>query len=130
MTMRVNREDTYTEDDHVIVHYEGEPYTGEVVSHDNEGRLIRLQTYVDGVSTGPYRRWWPDGALESEGTLSLGAHVGEWRSWHRNGQLAKHTFYTDRGTGVCGRKWDKQGNLLQEYGTSPEDSNSPAPPGN
>ncbi|MFZ3566360.1 toxin-antitoxin system YwqK family antitoxin [Streptomyces sp. BH097] len=125
----MDSEDTYTEDDNVIVHYEGEPYTGEVVSHDEEGQLIQLQTYVDGVSTGPYRRWWPDGSLRSEGKLSLEAHVGEWHSWHRNGQLAKRIFYTERGVDVSGRQWDKEGNLVQEYGTFPENADSPAPLG-
>ncbi|MCX4834901.1 hypothetical protein OG785_01405 [Streptomyces sp. NBC_00006] len=113
----------------MIVHYEGEPYTGEVVAHDKEGRLIELQTYFDGLPFGPYRRWWPDGSLKAEGTLSLGAHVGEWRSWHRNGQMATHIVYK-RGIDICGREWDKEGNLVEEYGSFPEGTNDASHPGN
>ncbi|GFE13673.1 hypothetical protein Sgleb_17200 [Streptomyces glebosus] len=111
--MRVNREDTYNDED-MILHYEGEPFTGETVWHDKEGHLVRLETYLGGVASGPHTQWFPDGSKKKEGALRQGVPVGDWRTWYRNGQLAKHVTYSDTGVEQRYRAWDKDGTLVED----------------
>ncbi|NEB73780.1 hypothetical protein G3I40_00750 [Streptomyces sp. SID14478] len=118
--MRVNQKDIHTDED-LIAHYEeDEPFTGEVVSHDKEGRMIRLATYVSGILSGPQLQWYPDGTKRSEGRAKQGVVVGEWRKWHPNGRLAEQTFYSTTGCEEGFREWDKDGTLVDEGGRAPE----------
>ncbi|MFE3771504.1 toxin-antitoxin system YwqK family antitoxin [Streptomyces sp. NPDC057579] len=107
--MRVDEEDTYMEDD-MRVYYEGEPFEGEVVTRDEEGRMISLVSYLWGVESGPQTHWHPDGTKKEEGTCSMGLAIGEWRRWHPNGQLAERSVFSPEGRHLFRQRWDKGGN--------------------
>lgn len=44
---------------------------------------------------GPYLRWYPDGQIVEQGSYDRGRRVGEWQSFHANGQLAWKATYVD-----------------------------------
>lgn len=47
---------------------------------------------------GPYKSWYPTGAVESEGTFALNGKVGAWKTWWPNGKL-KLTEQFDKNIG-------------------------------
>ncbi|MFK0262601.1 toxin-antitoxin system YwqK family antitoxin [Streptomyces angustmyceticus] len=111
--MRIDYEDSYRDDD-MRVHYEEEPFTGEVVHRDAEGRMSALVSYVAGVPSGPQIKWYPDGSKQKEGRARWGIAVGDWRRWHPNGQLAEHSVFSLQGRRERRRRWDKDGNLTED----------------
>ncbi|MBI4083115.1 MAG: toxin-antitoxin system YwqK family antitoxin [Candidatus Lambdaproteobacteria bacterium] len=42
---------------------------------------------------GPWKYWYPDGALKAEGTYETGIPVGRWVYYHPNGQIGRITEY-------------------------------------
>ncbi|MFE1763234.1 toxin-antitoxin system YwqK family antitoxin [Streptomyces angustmyceticus] len=108
--MRIEDDDCDVEED-TLVYYEGEPFTGEVVERDAEGRMIGLVHYVGGITSGPQTHWHPNGSKKMEGTVKRGEAVGEWRSWHANGQLSEYSLFSQDGEYMRRQRWDKDGNL-------------------
>ncbi|MFE3646832.1 toxin-antitoxin system YwqK family antitoxin [Streptomyces sp. NPDC059152] len=113
MIMRVEYEDCYR-DEGARLHYEDAPFTGEVVARDQQGRVISLASYVDGIPSGPQTQWYPDGTKKKEGHARYGIAVGDWRRWHPNGQLAEHSVFNPQGRREHRQKWDKEGNLIED----------------
>ncbi|MFJ6789995.1 toxin-antitoxin system YwqK family antitoxin [Streptomyces angustmyceticus] len=111
--MRIEDEDSYRDDD-MRVHYEDEPFTGEVVYRDKEGKVTGLISYIDGVPSGPQTRWYSDGSKKKEGQTRWGLAVGDWRKWHPNGQLAEHSVFNLQGRRERRQRWDKDGNLTED----------------
>ena len=60
------------------------------------------------VLHGPYRAWWPNGALGNLGQYDLGEPVGKWTSWYFDGQLESEQWY-ENGTLIRERRWDRNG---------------------
>ncbi len=113
MTMRIEYEDTYRDEDTRVLCEDG-LVTGEVVSRDSEGRIIALTSYHEGVPSGPQTAWYPDGTKKREGLTRYGQAVGDWRKWYPNGQLAEHSVFNEQGRRVRRQKWDKDGNLTED----------------
>lgn len=109
--MRVNREQTA---ETAVLTFHGEPFTGEVEDTDAEGRRIGLTSYVAGIEHGPQTEWYPTGEKHVEGQCEQGCATGEWREWHRNGKLAEHSRFNSFGELLHLRRWDEQGNLVEE----------------
>ncbi|MFJ3948837.1 toxin-antitoxin system YwqK family antitoxin [Streptomyces libani] len=110
MKTRIEEDDCDFGDD-MLVYHNGEPLTGEVVTRDAEGRMISLVHYVGGITSGPQTHWYADGSKKTEGTVMRGEAVGEWRSWHANGQLSEYTLFSQHGEYMRRQRWDKDGNL-------------------
>ncbi len=108
--MRIDDEDTYLENGNLVC-YQDKPFTGEVVTHDEEGRVVSLVTYFEGFESGPQTEWYPDGSKKEEGTCRLGVAVGEWRTWYPNGQLAEFSAFSRKGKFLRRQRWDEDGNL-------------------
>ncbi|MFJ9409554.1 toxin-antitoxin system YwqK family antitoxin [Streptomyces sp. NPDC101393] len=111
--MRIEYQDTYRDDDS-RVHYEDDPFTGEVASRDGDGRIISLVSYIDGVPSGPQTQWYSDGTKKKEGQARWGLAVGDWRKWHPNGQLAEHSVFSLEGRRVRRQRWDRDGSLTED----------------
>jgi hypothetical protein len=99
--------------DDLRLEYHGEPYTGEIVRHGFEG-LLSHQSYVNGIAHGPDTEWWADGTLRSAGQLRYGTPYGDYRFWHRNGQLACVKHFGEDGTLHRVEEWDQAGNQTRE----------------
>jgi antitoxin component YwqK of YwqJK toxin-antitoxin module len=111
--MRVNREQT-VDTAQAIVLYEGEPFTGELEDTDDNGRIVGLTAYQNGIEHGPQTEWYPTGQKHIEGQCEQGGAVGEWREWHPNGQLAEYSLFNKFGELVHLQRWDESGNLVED----------------
>ncbi|MFJ3959791.1 toxin-antitoxin system YwqK family antitoxin [Streptomyces sp. NPDC090036] len=92
-----------------------ELFTGEVAEYQN-GQLVCLDDYVNGVRDGSSRAWYPDGTLKLEGTVRNGVALGEFKEWHANGvlksrQMFDNYLYDLRQESV----WDEEGRLVRDW---------------
>jgi len=98
-----------------------------------EGRLLYVPELSQSIRDGFWTFWWPDGSIESEGTLSRGIKEGFWRefymgdnpksegNYHLDQRVGKWTLwsYYDDGKGY---KWEgdyvagkRQGTWIERY---------------
>lgn len=106
--MRVNEDDVELYEG-TYVQYNGEDFTGEVVETLEDGTIIALNTYLDGLEDGPQRAWDADGVLVSEYSASKGMPVGESKHYHENGQLRRLQEFDQFGTLRKREVWDENG---------------------
>jgi MORN repeat variant len=111
---RVNSDDPDVEyiGSHPDVNWKGEPFTGIIFEIQNN-RIINEITYVDGSETGPYKTWYPDGQIESEGESKLNRSHGFFRAWHPSGKL-QYEGLAELGHVIWRKEWDEEGNLVSE----------------
>jgi antitoxin component YwqK of YwqJK toxin-antitoxin module len=105
---RVNFDDTDMDASQRVL-YQGELFTGEVVETDEDGVVIRVNTYRDGSEDGPQREWFNDGMLRSEYHATGGLPTGESRDWHENGQLSRRQEFDQYGHLRVREQWDENG---------------------
>ncbi|MDH4099873.1 MAG: hypothetical protein OEV28_04800 [Nitrospirota bacterium] len=65
------------------------------------------------VMHGPFRAWWPNGKLGTEGQYDHGKAVGVWRGWYETGELQGEEWF-ENGKKVRSRYLDKQGRETRE----------------
>ena len=70
------------------------------------------------VMHGPYRAWWPNGKLGTEGQYRYGKAVGHWRGWYDDGKPQGEEWFED-GRKVRGNYWNKQGKQIRKPETQP-----------
>jgi antitoxin component YwqK of YwqJK toxin-antitoxin module len=95
----------------LLVTFQGEPVTGEVVELYPDGQPMEVVTYNGGIQEGLTRRFYPDGSVQSELWYELGIPVGVGRTWYENGQLRSETRYA-QGNVVDKRTWAEDGTEL------------------
>ena len=93
---------------------EGEPFTGIGDLVDDTGQLVGEIEYRNGLEWGMKRGWNIPDKLYYEGCFYRGVLHGKQREWHANGQLAEEGDY-ELGFVLRKRRWDEDGNLLNEY---------------
>jgi len=73
------------------------------------------ETTKDGktVQHGPYRAWWPDGRLGTEGQYEYGKAVGRWRGWYKTGELQGEEWF-ENGVKVKGHYSGKNDHVIQK----------------
>lgn len=95
-----------------LVH-NGELFTGEAV-HVEDGKVLALTTYRDGVEQGPQWEVSPDGTKLCEGQCDQGHAVGEWRTWYPDGKPQSHKVLDRWGDLRRSRHWDADGVLVED----------------
>jgi antitoxin component YwqK of YwqJK toxin-antitoxin module len=114
VTVRLERKLTTSDtDDGWMVRVDGVPFTGEVVDTE-DGQVMMVTTYENGIEHGPWWEIYPDGARQGEGTYDHGATVGEWRTWYPGGKLQEFNLFDRWGSIRKIQRWDEQGNLVQD----------------
>lgn len=78
-----------------IYHYQNQPFTGTIVEYNNVGILVGELTIVNG---------------SVEGRTAL---------YYNNGQIMKENFEKNNRPYGVSKRWDEQGNLLNEYDFGP-----------
>ncbi|EWM15733.1 hypothetical protein KUTG_06037 [Kutzneria sp. 744] len=96
-----------------MVRVDGVPYTGEIVDTE-DGRVVGVTGYQDGLEHGPSVEYFPDGSKEFEGQYAMGTAVGEWRTWYPGGRLKEFTLLDRWGDVRKVQEWDPQGNLTRD----------------
>jgi len=88
----------------VVFKFEGEPYTGKLVSYNNE-KLMLEGNLTNGVYSGEWKFYYPSGVVQIEGTYTNGHETGFWKS-----------YYTKDKPNIV-KYYDKQGYMLmrKEY---------------
>jgi hypothetical protein len=86
---------------------------GTEVAFYPEGAALSDVLYRDGLRSGPFIRWFPDGGLAGSGHFDAeGRYDGTAMSRHPNGRLATERTYT-HGTLMSLEKWDASGCLTE-----------------
>jgi hypothetical protein len=114
MAMRVNGEDVVMSAS-LTVWYRGELFTGEVVDTDDDGQVVGLTTYEQGLEHGPQYELFPDGRKKAQGSCDRGGVVGVWREWHANGNLAELNVFNKYSERVRRLRWDESGELVEDW---------------
>jgi len=72
-------------------------------------------TNDEGLRDGPWKEYYPNGALKSEGLYDEGKRIGQWKFYHPNGQLEQIGSYNKEGKEDGQWTWYyANGNLLRE----------------
>lgn len=111
--MRINSDDTYLDQFQRVCHGT-EPFSGELETKDEEGRLVELSNYYLGVEHGLQQEWYSNGQLKEEGVSNMGVAIREWRTWYPDGRLERHLVFDENGGQVARRRWDRDGNLIED----------------
>ncbi len=88
----------------VVFKFEGELYTGKIVSYNKE-KLMLEGNLTNGVYSGEWKFYYPSGVVHIEGTYTNGHETGFWKS-----------YYTKDKPNIV-KYYDKQGYMLmrKEY---------------
>ncbi|QQQ74825.1 hypothetical protein IOD16_27340 [Saccharothrix sp. 6-C] len=113
MTMRIDESETYVDDTQRVMHDDG-PFTGEAEYRGEDGELLELTTYYDGIPNGPQEEYYPGGQVKSRGENHMGMAVGEWHEWHPDGKLAAHRTFSANGWPLHVKEWDADGVLVRD----------------
>jgi antitoxin component YwqK of YwqJK toxin-antitoxin module len=111
--VRINSDDTYLDQAQRLCHGDG-PFSGELETTDADGRRLELANYHLGIEHGLQQEWYPSGQLKDEGVSKMGTAVGDWRSWYPDGKLARHIVFDDNGAQIARKRWDQDGNLIED----------------
>jgi antitoxin component YwqK of YwqJK toxin-antitoxin module len=111
---RVAREQTTSDtEDGWLVRVDGVPFTGDVVDTEN-GRVVAVTGYRDGLEDGPSKEYFPDGGKQVEGRSAGGYAVGEWREWYPDGRLKSYKVLDRWGDLRRTQLWDENGVLVED----------------
>ncbi|MBN3035187.1 MAG: toxin-antitoxin system YwqK family antitoxin [Bacteroidales bacterium] len=82
----------------------------------SEGKMVGEGiTDDEGIRDGPWKEYYFDASLKSEGTYDKGKRTGEWRFYHRNGQLEQTGSYNSDGKADGLWQWFyPSGDILRE----------------
>jgi hypothetical protein len=110
----------YTDED--LYFYEDQPFTGISYFLGKDGWVNAEHEYRDGMRWGLSKGWFKPGSLEHEEQWSQGLLHGRHQEWHEGGRLAVEEMY-EYGIRLYGKRWDEQGNLIEDFRISETDPN-------
>ena len=71
--------------------YNGQPFTGVIVSYNPNTGLLRTEyEYKDGIFDGRQAEYWSNGNLKDEYFQKYGYHIGSFKRWNEQGVLISH----------------------------------------
>ena len=76
------------------------------------------------VLHGPYRAWWPNGQLRTDGRYHYGRPVGVWKGWYVDGKRQGEESFED-GRRIGGRYWNENGKQVANPPQQPNRSMQP-----
>ncbi|MFD4241516.1 toxin-antitoxin system YwqK family antitoxin [Streptomyces sp. NPDC058525] len=95
--------------------YRDELFTGEAAEYQ-DGQMVCLDVYVNGIRDGLSQAWYPDGTLKLEGTVRNGVALGEFREWHPSGVLKSRRIFDSDLYGLREESvWDEEGRLVRDW---------------
>lgn len=98
------------------------PFTGVAFSLFEDGSLKSDTEYRQGLKWGLERHWFRPGNLEYEAEMQRGVLYGKKRSWNSDGKINEEGDY-EHGITLRRRKWDEDGNLVENFELKQTDSN-------
>ena len=70
------------------------PHGQAIVFREKNLKLLEIM-YQHGVPHGPYRDYWSNGGLASEGNFKEGKHHGVWRFYRTDGTLREEILFEE-----------------------------------
>jgi antitoxin component YwqK of YwqJK toxin-antitoxin module len=112
--LRIDIDDTETEyiDGNPTRMWEGEPFTG-VAFEVMNGQVIEEVSYLDGTVHGSAQSWYPSGRLESVSEHKSNLHHGPFKTFYENGSLRSEGIF-ELGRAIWRKTWDEDGHLVSE----------------
>jgi antitoxin component YwqK of YwqJK toxin-antitoxin module len=83
-------------------------------SSDEPGYQCGIREGDRFVAQGPYARFWPGGAIKTEGTFDRGKRSGTWKTFDNGGQLREERSYREGELDGPARTWDASGVLTSD----------------
>lgn len=74
---------------------DNQPYEGWMVDNYVNGKLRSLEHVREGVHSGPFRIWYPNGIPQSEGFFREGIKDGVWTLWFENGKKREMKIFEE-----------------------------------
>lgn len=78
----------------VLSFNEEEKLDGTCYAYNEDGTLIGVANYRDGVKHGEWKVWRNDGTLAYEMYYKKGEKVGKWKSYNEKGELIKERDFS------------------------------------
>lgn len=100
-----------------IASYKGDVPEGIRRDYDTSGRVVSSYIFSkgkiisegiiddEGVKDGPWKEYYEEGQLRSEGVYSLGKRIGKWNFYHENGSIEQEGNYNNQGNTEGPWKW-------------------------
>jgi antitoxin component YwqK of YwqJK toxin-antitoxin module len=111
----------------IIASYKDEVPQGVRREFNEEGEVVAGFVFLDGqiigegiideegIKDGPWKEYYPNGAIKSEGTYDKGNRIGGWKFYYPNGQLEQIGTYNKDGKADGSWTWYyATGDLLRE----------------
>ena len=118
MVIDATANESFLEIKHGVLHYKGNPFTGELVAYfDAQKSIPKLScAYVKGHKDGAEKIWHSNGVLSSERKYSNNVKVGIHKAWWSSGKKKFEYIFNDFGeySGVL-KEWFENGNLYREF---------------
>jgi hypothetical protein len=110
--MRISFDQLEPSDDHLVLMYQGQPFSGTAIENDGGG--VSETTYKGGQRNGLSKAWSPSGGLVREETFAFDALHGRSREWYEDGRPRKDGTYE---LGVClsEKEWDSEGQMVRDF---------------
>ena len=93
---------------------DNQPYVGWMVDHYENGRLRSLEYLREGVPSGLFRIWHPNGIPQSEGFFRDGMEDGVWTLWFENGKKREMKIFEKGALKGPFAWWHSNGQLRAE----------------
>ena len=82
--------------------------------HEN-GILMEQRYYVHGVKTGPLKRYWSNGKIQSHYFFVNGEYQGTCREWNPEGKLVREMNYVRGYESGSQKHWYDDGSIRSNY---------------
>lgn len=97
----------------------GEPFTGLLYERFKNGHIAYYNYYKNGVDHGEFVRFYESSKIKEYYIKRRGQIFGDYIQWYESGSV-KSIEYRKYGLVVSYKKWDENGNLIDEK-TEPDD---------
>lgn len=98
--------------------YQDSPFTGDMVSYHDSGKIASADQFVNGRRQGYAKKWFASGILGYESFYSRGARHGETNTWWFNGNPRSQFYYVKGKTEGVGKRWYRSGAIFKKFNYS------------
>lgn len=95
--------------------YQNKPFTGEMVSYHDSGKVATADQFVNGRRQGYAKKWFANGLLGYESFYAAGVRDGTTKTWWFNTNLRSHFFYVKGKTEGEGKRWYRSGAKFKKF---------------
>jgi antitoxin component YwqK of YwqJK toxin-antitoxin module len=95
--------------------YQNKPFTGEMVSYHDSGKVASADQFVNGRRQGYAKKWFANGLLGYESFYAAGVRDGATKTWWSNSHLRSDFFYLKGKPEGVGKRWYRSGAKFKKF---------------